>query len=67
MGIDPWDNGGVPANSTPPAWGSGEGLKTPHRKKKALRNVTQGLVLVGSCEHDNGCSVSINAGNLLIR
>jgi hypothetical protein len=35
----------------PPAWGLDEGLTT-HRKMNTSRNVTQGLGLAGSCEHE---------------
>jgi hypothetical protein len=37
-------NCGQPTRGSPPAWKSGEVLKTPHRKKlRMLRNITRGL------------------------
>jgi len=50
----------------PPAWGFGEGLKTPHRKKKKqLFAKPNDLELGGSSEHGNKISGSIKGGEFL--
>jgi hypothetical protein len=44
----------------PPAWGLGEVLTSPFRKKRTLRNIH-----VDTCGYGEELSSSINAGNLL--
>jgi hypothetical protein len=38
-----------PTTGGPPAWGMGEALTNSRRKKKKLRNVTQGLGIETEC------------------
>jgi hypothetical protein len=61
-------NHGQPARGGSPAWGLGERLTTPHRKK--IQFVTKcytGPHNLGSCEHSNEPSRFINEVNFLTK
>jgi len=59
-------NHGQPARGGPPAWGLGEGLKTPHRKNPACYEILhRHLTFAGSCGQGYEHSGSIKGEEFL--